>query len=175
MMIRKRRWKAMFGAIVLLVAFLSVDVAFGQEPAPNQLPLKEDFEKKELTSFINANTKIGEIQMAAQDTMVKIVEEQGISVEKFNQIAQSQQQPDSTAQKNDPKDVESFQKAAAKITEMQQAIEGQMIKTVEEEGLDVDTYQQIAQAYQRSPKVKEQLDNMIKEQQAKKAGKDQEN
>ncbi|WP_257668579.1 DUF4168 domain-containing protein [Parapedobacter tibetensis] len=162
MMTKKRN--ALFGTFVLLVAFLSFNVAFGQVPTPSQPPLKEDFEQKELTSFLNANAKISEIQMEAQGEMVKIIEAEGISVEKFNQIAQSQQQQYSTAQKNDPKDMESFQKAAEKITGMQQTIEGKMIKTVEGEGLDVNTYQQIAQAYQQSPKVKGQLDKMMEEQ-----------
>lgn len=58
------------GSRLLLAPFSDLLVA---DPPP----LKEDFEKEELTSFLNANTKISEIQMGAQDTMVKIVEEQG--------------------------------------------------------------------------------------------------
>lgn len=107
--------------------------------------------------------------MEAQSEMMKVIEKEGISVEKFNEIASAQQNPDSTAVKPDPKEVESFQKAAEKITGMQPAIEERMVKAVEAEGLDVETYQQIAQAYQQSPKVKGELDQLIKEKQAQRA------
>jgi len=160
-----------YGAVALLLAMVSTSAVIAQEQAPiqPQQEVRQDFEKKELDNFLNANLKINEIQMAAQSEMMKVIDKEGISVEKFNEIADAQQNPDSTAAKLDPKEVESFQKAAEKITGMQPAIEERMVKAVEGEGLDVETYQQIAQAYQQSPKVKGELDELIKEKQAQKA------
>ena len=41
-----------------------------------------------------------------------------------------------------------------------------MVEAVEAEGLEVETYMQIAQAYQQSPKVKGELDEKMKQKQA---------
>lgn len=168
---KKITYTAIYGVVALILTMVSTSAVIAQEQVPVQprQEIRQDFEKKELDYFLNANLKISEIQMDAQTEMMKVIEKEGISVEKFNEIASAQQNPDSTAAKSDPKEVESFQKAAEKITGMQPAIEERMVKAVEGEGLDVETYQQIAQAYQQSPKVKGELDQLMKEKQAQKA------
>ncbi|WP_353130378.1 DUF4168 domain-containing protein [Parapedobacter pyrenivorans] len=167
----KKTYSTIYGAVALILAMVGTSAVIAQEQGPvqPQQEIRQDFQKKELDYFLNANLKINEIQMEAQSEMMKVIEKEGISVEKFNEIASAQQNPDSTAVKPDPKEVESFQKAAEKITGMQPAIEERMVKAVEAEGLDVETYQQIAQAYQQSPKVKGELDQLIKEKQAQRA------
>lgn len=162
----RRKFMMAFGTLLLLT-ILTNSVVYGQTPVQTQTPqVKEDFEEKELDCFLNANQKINAIQTEAQGEMVKIIEKEGMSVEKFNAIATAQQKPDSAAAKQDPKDVASFQKAAEQINGMQQGLEGKMTKVVEEEGLNVETYLQIAQAYQQSEKVKAVLDKKVKEKEA---------
>src|SRR5690606_22950028 len=106
-------------------------VVHGQTPTPTQTPqpVKEDFKDKELDLFLNANQKINGIQVEAQGEMMKIIEKEGLTVEKFNTMAQ--QTPDSVAANEDPKDVESFQKAATQIQGMQEGLEEKMIQVVE--------------------------------------------
>src|SRR5690606_9261097 len=120
-------YSRVWGPFALIFAMAGASVAVAQEPV-QQAPLqtqevKEDFEEEELNCFLNASSKINEIQMEAQGEMMKIVEDEGLSVEKFNQIAEAQQAPDSSATQPDPGEVESFQKAAEKITGMQQTVE----------------------------------------------------
>lgn len=164
----KRTYSTIYSAFALIFAMASALVVVAQEPVQTQ-ELKEDFQEKELDYFLNASSRINEIQMEAQGEMMKIIEKEGISVEKFNELAEAQRTPDSSATKPDPQEVESFQKAAEKINGMQQTVEGKMIKAVEDEGLEVETYMQIAHAYQQSPKVRGVLDEMMKEKQAKEA------
>lgn len=170
MMKRTKRNTLIGGAFAVLFTLASASTTLAQQPvqqAPAQTQaLKEDFQEEELDCFLNASSKINEIQMEAQGEMMKIVEDEGLSVEKFNAIAQAQQVPDSSATQSDPKEVEAFQKAAEKITGMQQTVEGKMVEAVEAEGLEVETYMQIAQAYQQSPKVKGELDEKMKQKQA---------
>lgn len=163
----RRKYNMAFGTFALLLTILT-SVVYGQTPVQTQTPqVKEDFKEKELDCFLNANQKISTIQTEAQGEMVKIIENEGMSVEKFNTIAEAQQKRDSAIiAKQDPKDVAVFQKAAEQINGMQQGLEGKMTKAVEEEGLNVETYLQIAQAYQQSEKVKEILDKKMKEKQA---------
>lgn len=162
----RRRYNTALGAFALLLIVLSSSVVYGQAPVQTQTPqVKEDFNEQELDRFLNANQKITAIQTEAQGEMVKIIEKEGMSVDKFNAIAEAQQKQDSTAAKQDPKDLAVFQKAAEQINGMQQGLEGKMTKAVEEEGLKVETYLQIAQAYQQSEKVRGILDKKMKEKQ----------
>lgn len=170
-----RKRAQLLGTLTVLLAILAHYPAFSQVPAPTQAPpVKEDFEENDLNRFLNASQRINVIQMEAQGEMMEIIEKEGLSVDEFNTLAQAQQNPNSTPTTSpDPKTVESFQNAATKINEMQQGLEGEMVKAVEEEGLEVDTYMQIVQAYQQSPKVKENLDRMMKEKQAEEAAAEQ--
>ncbi|WP_134089840.1 DUF4168 domain-containing protein [Olivibacter sp. XZL3] len=163
----KRTYGMAFGTLALLWTVLANSVVYGQAPAQMQAAqqVKEDFNEEELDRFLNANEKIAAIQIEAQGEMVKIIEKEGMSVEKFNAIAEAQQKADSAAAKQDPKDVAVFEKAAEQIYGMQQGLEGEMNKAVEEEGLKVETYMQIAQAYQQSEKVRGMLDKKMKEKQ----------
>ncbi|MEH6306329.1 DUF4168 domain-containing protein [Olivibacter sp. CPCC 100613] len=170
----RRRYSMAFGTLALLLTILTNSVVYGQAPVQSQTPqVKEDFKEEELDQFLNANQKITDIQTEAQGEMVKIIEKEGMSVEKFNTMAEAQQKQDSTVAKQDPKDVAVFQKAAEQINGMQQGLEGKMAKAVEEEGLKVETYLQIAQAYQQSEKVRGILDKKVKEKQGKSAGTEQ--
>lgn len=166
----KRRYSTVFSTFALLLAIFINSSVYGQAPVQTQEPqVKEDFNQQELDHFLNANQKVTAIQMEAQGEMVKIIEKEGMSVEKFNSIAEAQQKTDSSATKHDPKDVAVFEKAAQQINGMQQGLEGKMKKAVEEEGLKVETYLQIAQAYQQSEKVRGLLDKKMKEKQAEAA------
>jgi len=159
-----------FGTFALLLTILTNSVVYGQTPVQTQPPqVKEDFKENELDRFLNANQKVSVIQTEAQDEMVKIIEKEGMSVEKFNTMVEAQQKPDSSTAKQDPNDVALFQKAAEQINDMQQGLEEKMTKVVEEEGLNVETYLQIVQAYQQSEKVRGILDKKMEEKQAETA------
>ncbi|MFC6102353.1 DUF4168 domain-containing protein [Olivibacter domesticus] len=146
--------------IALLFAVSIGSKALAQENTGQQVPLKEDFKKEELQSFIKANQKVVELQKVSEEKMVKVIQEEGLTVERFNQLAASQQNPDKKVQA-EPKEMETFNAAAQKITGIGKEADTQMQQSIKQEGIDVETYQQIILAYQKSPKVKQQLEALL--------------
>jgi hypothetical protein len=159
MMIRILRDNIAVTAAALLFIFSVGNAALAQETV-QQAPLKEDFKKEELQSFIKANQKVVALQKASEEKMVKVVQEEGLTVERFNQLAASQQNPDKKV-KVEAKEMETFNTAAQKISGIGKEADTQMQQSIKQEGIDVETYQQIILAYQKSPKVKQELEALL--------------
>lgn len=153
---------------VILVALLMLGSFGVMAQAPNEMQtpeLKEDFKKDDLKSFVNASSKVETLQAGAQKSMADAVKAEGLTVEKFNTIAQGQQNaggPEEAASDN-PEDKKMFDKASAKILEIQEEVIGEIQETIKKEGLDVQTYEQIIYAYQNSEKVKGEVDEIVAE------------
>lgn len=148
----------------MLFAFICIiPVATVSAQAPAQEPsvgIREDFSDDELTSFVKANEKVSVIQMEAEQKMIKAIEDQGLSVERFNQILEQQRDP-SRSTETSADELESFNNAAQEILEENARIEQEMTSSIEEEGIDIETYKQIMLAYQQSPKVQDRVNSMI--------------
>lgn len=144
--------------------FLPLAAVWAQEPQePVQQPsveMREDFSDDELKSFVKANEKVMVIQMEAEQTMIKAIEDEGLSVERFNEILEQQRDP-SRASETSSEELESFNNAAQVILEENARIEKKMTSSIEDEGIDIETYKQIMVAYQQSPDVQTRVNNLV--------------
>lgn len=152
--------------VILLAVVMTGSLgAMAQAPNAMQEPeLKENFKKEELVSFVKATSKVEVLQRGAQENMAKAVKDEGLTVEKFNTIAQAQQNLEEP-QNGSPEDQEMFNKASEKIMKIQEETIGEIQETIKTEGIDVQTYEQIMYAYQKSEKVKGELDEILLEAQ----------
>lgn len=144
--------------LMLFILIIMIGFAAKSQTAP---PLKEDFKTQELQSFLKANKKVINIQNQAQSKMVAVIKDEGLTVDQFNAIARSQQQKDKTSKTN-AKDLSSFNQATQKILTLQKKVKTELTQTVQTEGLDWNTYQEIMYAYQKSPKVKAKVNALLK-------------
>lgn len=149
-------------AILILAIFsLSIfsNVAFTQVNS-SQIPIKENFKPEEIQCFIKANQKIIYLEKTSEDEMIKVVKEEGFTLERFNEIAASQQNPEKKIS-IEQDELQSFNDVAQKVAGISKTTENKMNASIEEEGLDVITYQQIVLAYQNSSKVKHEVDSLL--------------
>lgn len=153
--------------VILLAAVMMGSFgAMAQAPNVMQEPeLKEDFKKDELKSFVKASSKVEAIQMGAQQSMAQAVKDEGLTVEKFNTMAQAQQGSEGGIATESAEDQEMFNKASEKIMKIQEEIGGEIQEAIEKEGIDIQTFEQIIYAYQNSEKVKGALDEVLLEEQ----------
>ncbi len=130
----------------------------------NSKPVQENFSEAELKSFVEANERVTKIQQETQQKMVQAIEDEGLTVDRFNEILQAQQD---TEKKTDASSEElvSFNSAAQVIMIENKKTETKMETAIQEQGLDLDTYHEIIVAYQQSPKVKSKIDDLLKDQQ----------
>ena len=129
-------------------------------PGHPSIEMREDFSDNELKSFVKANERVTVIQLEAEQKMIQAIEDEGLSVERFNEILEQQRDPtrggDTSAE-----ELQSFNKAAQMILDENARIEQQMTSSIEEEGIDIETYKQIMLAYQQSPQVQDRVNKFV--------------
>lgn len=159
--------KPLFGMILFcFVCLLPATKALAQEPetppVPPSVQMREDFSDDELKSFVKANEKVMAIQLDGEQKMISAIEGEGLTVNRFHEILEQQRDPQKGGETS-ADELKSFNNAAQVILEENAKIEKEMTSTLEEEGIDVETYQQIMLAYQQSPAVQERVNKLVKD------------
>lgn len=139
-------------------------VAVAQLPGQPQQEVKEDFSKEELEQFVDANKVVADVQRSSEEKMVKAIEEEGLEVQQFNEILTTQQNPETETEVSDD-DLNKFNKAVEKVMKVQQDMQTDLQKAIEESGMTVQKYDQILIAYQQSPKVQEEVNKILQDRQ----------
>jgi len=134
-----------------------------QEQAPQpSAEIREDFSDDELKSFVKANEKVTAIQMASEQKLIKAIEAEGLTVNRFNEILERQRDPQRTSDSTtSAEELKSFNSAAQVILQENAKIEKEMTSSIEEEGIDIETYKQIMVAYQQSPQVQTRVNKLV--------------
>ncbi len=149
-------------AMVLLFGAASVYGQF-EQPAQPEMPEVTD---EELKTFVDASIKAQQIQTEAQMEMIAIVEEEGLEVETYNQILQGLQMGQSAEELEvSESDVEKFESASALIGEIEQDMEEKLIAAIEDEGLELQRFQEIFMAIQSDAGLQQKMQQMIQESQ----------
>lgn len=161
----KSKFFAILCASLSVLMISSADLyAQGLPGAAQQQPVKEDFTDEELKTFIQANKSVVQVQQAAEQKMMQAIEETDMDVNRFNEIATAQQDPQADAEAS-AEEMATFNEAAQKVMAVQRETQSEIAAAVEEEGMEFDAYRQIMMAYQNSPKVQQQITKLIEEEQ----------
>lgn len=150
--------------LIGLVCFLPLTAAWAQDSIPQpSTAIREDFSDDELKSFVQANEKVMSIQMAAEQNMIKAIENEGLTVDRFHQILEQQRDPQRGTETSE-QELKSFNNAAQVILEENAKVEAEMTTTIEEQGIDIETYKQIMLAYQQSPAIQSRVNGLVKDE-----------
>ena len=153
---------------VSAIAFVACALSFStkataQNTVPQQQqqqqPVKTDYSDSQLKAFLDVNKKLQPLQQSTQQNMQKSIESSGLTVDRFSEIAKSQQ----SGQKAQLSAEEStaFNKAAEEIMKERGKTDSQMVAVIKKEGMDIETFQGIAMAYQQSPEIQQKINKMI--------------
>lgn len=118
-----------------------------------------DYSDEELGIFCDALIKIQELQTAEQPKMLAVIEENGLTVDRFNMLAQQMQQTGQAA--GTPEEKQAFQTITTKFEEIQKAMEPSYEAAVKEAGMEVEKYQQINIDAQQNPPLAQKIQMMI--------------
>jgi hypothetical protein len=141
-------------------------VSAQQAPAPQpggmQQPRQMDVSESDLERFAVAIQQIQAIEQQAQAQMIEAIESQGLTLDRFNEIAQSQQDPSMQGQVDvSGEEAEIFEQAVERITGIRQEADLEMETAVEQEGLNVEEFNLIAQAVQQDPSLQQRVMEML--------------
>jgi hypothetical protein len=163
---QKISFPALNTLLCAMIVFLgSATSALAQEPAEQpSVQARADFSDDELKSFVKASKKITSIQMETEQKMVQAIENEGLTVDRFHQILEQQRNPDTSATETSANELKSFNNAAQAIIRENKKVEEKMAASIEEEGIDVATFNQIMVAYQQNTGIQRRVDQMINEE-----------
>jgi hypothetical protein len=149
-------------ALFLALLFLSplVQLRAQETSSEPSVRFREDFSDKELRSFVKANEKVMAIQQESEQKMVNAIEGEGLTVERFHEILQSQRDPGSATAAS-AEELSSFNNAAQVIIEESRKAEGKMETSIKDAGIDIETYKEIMLAYEQSPDVQSKINKLV--------------
>jgi len=162
-MIHSKLFK-IFSLSFIFTLALAVGVSAQQLPQQQQQQVTEDFSDEEIEKFVKINQEIMPIQEQMQGRMMETIEETGLDVERFNQLAQAMQQGNIKDVSDDPQEIAKFNQAGQKVMEMNQEIGAEYQKRMTAHKMDPERFQQIMIAYQQSEKVRNKVDSMMDDQ-----------
>lgn len=160
--------RSLFGILAIGFACSFPAAVWGQDTIQKDtteepsVGFREDFSDDELKSFVKANEKVMAIQMEGEQKMIKAIEDEGLTLDRFNKILEEQRDPQRGTETS-PEELQSFNNAAQIILEENAKIEEAMSTSIEKEGIDISTYKQIMVAYQQSPTLQSRVNKMVNE------------
>lgn len=143
--------------------FLAPAVGLAQALPQGQQPtqMNTSFSDEDLAQFSEAAAKVNEIQQSAEKKMIDAIEKQGLNLDKFNEIAMAQQNPNAEAGAIDEGDMKKFQAVSGDLQQIQTDMQPKMVEAIESTGIELDKYQEIVTAYQQSPELQQRVQEMM--------------
>ncbi len=130
---------------ILTIAFLTSFSVQAQEVSDEQ------FDK-----FVSAFQAVQQENMKAQEKMMGVIEEEGLTVEKFNEIHQASLNPNAEVEASD-EDKRKHKSALAKVEAMNDDIQKLMESKIQEAGLTPEEFEMINQQVQSDPEMQQKL------------------
>lgn len=147
-----------FASFLLFFTILGTFAGNAQisQPQPQQQQQKVEVSDGELEKFANAFQGIRMITQQAQQEMMKVVQDSGMDVQKFNKIQQASMNPEATVEATDEEKAK-HKEIASELEEMQMGYQEKMQEVIEEQDLTLQRYEQIAMGLQNDPELQERL------------------
>ncbi|UBF30665.1 DUF4168 domain-containing protein (plasmid) [Kovacikia minuta CCNUW1] len=161
--------KPMIGGIVGALLYFPPVAAQPQVAQLNPQILSQIFAPKgseeaisplEIQQFAQALKQLKKVEMETQGKMVEALKEENLSPQRFQEIGQRRNNPDAPVSTEiTPAEQERFDKALAKMQTIQEESIPKQRRAITLQGLTVERFSQIGQAVNKSPALKQQVQN----------------
>jgi len=152
------------GIVAFAFALFSFPAQAQFDMPQQQTPPQIEVSDEELELFIDASMNAQTVQMQSQQEMIAIVDEEGIEVNTYNEIMQAQQMGQSLEDIGvTESDIEKFERAQEQIQVVEERMERDLTQAVEEEGMEMERFQEINMAIQQDPELQQRAQQMIQE------------
>ncbi|ACK73472.1 hypothetical protein PCC7424_5121 [Gloeothece citriformis PCC 7424] len=116
----------------------------------------QEISSEELQKFVAAIKQIEQIEYKAQEQMAQAVEQEGLTTERFLEIGNSNSNTEVSSQEQ-----EQFSGALAKVQEIAEKAESDKKNVLEEQGFEIERFNQIIAQIQQDPSLKQQVQQML--------------
>ena len=150
-------------SILSLIVLLSSINGISQEQVsiqPKSTNAKSDVSSEELKTFATIYQKVQIKNTEAQQRMAKSIQNEGITVKRYQKLAKSKQDPNSdvTATKEEKEKLKSIQ---ASFTEIQSEFKKKITDVIESEGMSIQRYQEVYQIVRKDKSLQEELGELM--------------
>lgn len=155
------------GIIALLLSASSI-IAQQQQPSQQpqqpQAPSPDEISDEELSTFLEASDAIRPIQEEAQAEIQQAIEDEGIEIQRFQQLMMAMQNPQMADQVDISSDEEaSIRELQPKLMDIEVSASEEIQGEIANQGLEVERYQAIFMSLQQHPELMERLEAMMEE------------
>ena len=171
MNILNKKVKGIAVAILVLGACAVTDTAMAQQKAkqktqtetqaPPPAQQSTGFTDGDIKQFADASSRLMVIQKNSEQKMMKILEEEKLSVDKFNEMAQAHQQQKLAEVSATPDETAAFNKAAQRMMELQPDLQKEVETAIQKDGMTLEKYEQIMIAYRQDPALQEKINKLM--------------
>ncbi len=140
--------------------FLAGNVYAQMPQQPQQQEVRTDFTDEELEKFVTAAQEVMAIQQQTSQQVHESIEEEGLTVQEFQQMFQAMQDPQTEFEAT-AEEEQAFDNAMQKVSEIQQGADERSMQAVEDAGLSYQEYEEIMTAYQQSPEVQQRVNELM--------------
>jgi Cu2+-containing amine oxidase len=160
--IHKLKATAVAGLVAGMALFGTEAIAqqTGPQKTPQQQP-QQAISDADIKLFVDASTRLMDLQQQSEQAMMTILEEEKLSVDKFNELAQAHQQQKLAEAEGTAEEKAAFNKSIQRMMEMQPDIEKNMQAAIQKDGMTMERYEQIMMAYQQDPAVQAKIQKMM--------------
>ena len=150
-----------FSLVIFMATSVMAQMVPPTQPQPQELP--SDYTDQELKKFVSAVVQVMAIQEEGQMQMVEAIEENNITIDRFNEMLMQGQQMGQENIEATEDELVAFTNSMNEVQMVQMEMQQNMMAAITEEGLDVEQYQNIMQSYEVNPEIKEKVDQYFEE------------
>lgn len=120
-----------------------------------------DVSDQELEKFANVYIEVQSESQKMQGEAVEVIEKGGMDVERFNELANAQNNPNQEVEAKE-EELEKVNVIGTKIQKIQMDFQERVSGMIEKEGLTVQRYQEVYQAIQQDQDLQQKFGELIK-------------
>lgn len=130
-----------------------------QPATPEAAPAGSDVSQTEIEQFANAIEQFQSIQSGAQQQANQILQEEQLSPERFNQIMQTQQNPEAQPSSEiSAEEREKFDRVSTQLGELQESTRTQMEQALQQEGLPRERFAEILAMVRQDATLRQRIE-----------------
>lgn len=154
------------GILMIMLLMISGNI-FSQTPAnPQQMPQAPDpstYTDDQLKTFASVVLDVMAIQEENQAKMMKVIQDNNLSLERFNEMVSEGQQKGQDQITATEEEMQAFQASMGEVQQIQMDMNNEMMTTVTESDLNVQQYRQMMMGYEQDPDMRKKVDKYIDE------------
>lgn len=157
-------FKSISVALIVVLFTTGSVIAQVQQQAPQMpdLPTSSEVSDEEITQVVSTIIDLEPIQLKTQTQIEEALEEEDLTIERFQQMMMAMQNPQMADQVDiSEEEMSKLQTLQPTLIDIQGEADREMVSTIEDNGLTMERYRSIVMGAQQDPSLMERIENLL--------------